>query len=325
MTQSPKVSIITPCLNGEPYLDRYFQCILAQTYPCLELIFVNDGSTDRTEEIALSYRDKLTEKGIIFRYIDQENAGQAAAVNRGLQICAGDYLFWPDSDDRFSDDYIERLVRYMESHPVAGIAQGETVRVYPEESERRPEVQHYRKEEPYKFRDFIFENDVKFGGFMARTAYMREMLPGMYIYENRAGQNWQLLLPVLYKYEFGYVKGTYYYYRIHQDSHSHREKDYASIRQKTYHHEDVVKHSVDVIDMPAEELDKLFQEIEIHYLCKRIRLAARYHQTEDLKEDYRKLKEKTVPPLKYRHLYNKETNTIYGKLYKTYRRVIKKH
>lgn len=53
------VSIITPCYNGEKYLDNYFQSILAQTYRPLELIFINDGSTDQTEEIALSYRTKL--------------------------------------------------------------------------------------------------------------------------------------------------------------------------------------------------------------------------------------------------------------------------
>ena len=50
----PLVSIITPCYNGEAFLKRYFESILNQTYPNLELIFINDGSTDRTEEIALS-------------------------------------------------------------------------------------------------------------------------------------------------------------------------------------------------------------------------------------------------------------------------------
>ena len=52
------MSIITPCFNGEPYLDRYFSSILQQTYAPLELIFVNDGSSDRTAEIAESYNEK---------------------------------------------------------------------------------------------------------------------------------------------------------------------------------------------------------------------------------------------------------------------------
>ena len=53
------VSIITPCYNGERYLDRYFNSLLEQTYPSVELIFVNDGSTDNTEKIAMEYGRKL--------------------------------------------------------------------------------------------------------------------------------------------------------------------------------------------------------------------------------------------------------------------------
>ena len=68
---SPLVTIITPCYNGEAFLDKYFASILAQTYDRLELIFVNDGSTDRTEEIALSYRQALEDRGIVFKYLYQ--------------------------------------------------------------------------------------------------------------------------------------------------------------------------------------------------------------------------------------------------------------
>ena len=65
----PLVSVITPCYNGEKYLDRYFKSILDQTYPNIELIFVNDGSNDKTEEIALSYKNKLEEKKLdIYTY-----------------------------------------------------------------------------------------------------------------------------------------------------------------------------------------------------------------------------------------------------------------
>ena len=69
----PLVSIITPCYNGEAFLKRYFESILNQTYPNLELIFINDGSTDRTEEIALSYRERLEKRGITYIYEKQEN------------------------------------------------------------------------------------------------------------------------------------------------------------------------------------------------------------------------------------------------------------
>ena len=62
------VSIVTPCYNGENYLDRFFRSVLAQTYPSLELVFINDGSTDHTEQLAESFRPQLEERGIRFIY-----------------------------------------------------------------------------------------------------------------------------------------------------------------------------------------------------------------------------------------------------------------
>ena len=70
------VSIITPCFNGEPYLNRYFSSILQQTYSPLELIFVNDGSADRTAEIAESYRPLLEAKGIRFIFAHREQKSE---------------------------------------------------------------------------------------------------------------------------------------------------------------------------------------------------------------------------------------------------------
>ena len=73
MNNEKLVSIISPCYNGEQYVARFFESILNQSYKKLELIFVNDGSTDKTEEIALSYEKKLKDSGIEYHYIYQEN------------------------------------------------------------------------------------------------------------------------------------------------------------------------------------------------------------------------------------------------------------
>ena len=121
------VSIITPCYNGEKYLDRYFNSLLEQTYPSVELIFVNDGSTDNTEKIALEFGEKLREKGYDFTYIYQENAGQSAAINQGLKIFKGEYLNWMDSDDYLPDDSVEKRVSFLEDNPQIGLVVGRSV------------------------------------------------------------------------------------------------------------------------------------------------------------------------------------------------------
>ena len=101
------VSIISPCYNGEAFASRFFENILEQTYPKIELIFINDGSSDRTEEIAKSYEEKFKQKGYELIYIYQENAGQAAAVNKGLKLFQGDYFMRTDSDDLLDKNNIE--------------------------------------------------------------------------------------------------------------------------------------------------------------------------------------------------------------------------
>ena len=91
MEKNPLVSIISPCYNGEKYLLPFLKSLLEQDYAPIELIFVNDGSTDGTEQIVLSYKERLSEKGIELQYIYQENAGQAAAINCGLKVFSGEY------------------------------------------------------------------------------------------------------------------------------------------------------------------------------------------------------------------------------------------
>lgn len=92
MSENPLVSIITPCYNGEKYLAKFLDSILAQTYNNLEFIFINDGSVDNTEAIFDSYKNKFEKRQIKYRYIKQVNQGQAAAVNAGLKIASGKYI-----------------------------------------------------------------------------------------------------------------------------------------------------------------------------------------------------------------------------------------
>ena len=101
------VSIITPCYNVEKVVHRYLNSILSQTYKKIELILVNDGSTDKTEEILLSYKSIFESQGIIFKYIYQENKGLGGSINTGLKYFTGEYLCWPDPDDTLHPQSIE--------------------------------------------------------------------------------------------------------------------------------------------------------------------------------------------------------------------------
>ncbi len=96
-----KISVIIPVYNGEKYIAQCLENILCQTYKELEIIVVNDGSTDKTAEIASTYPVKL---------INQENSGVSVARNAGIDFATGDYIHFMDADDLICLDFYEKML-----------------------------------------------------------------------------------------------------------------------------------------------------------------------------------------------------------------------
>lgn len=106
------ISIIVPVYNVEKYLKRCTQSILNQTYKSLELILINDGSTDSCPQIC----DELAEQDSRIRVIHQKNAGLAAARNAGIEAALGEYIGFVDSDDYVSKDMYQELLTALEEN-----------------------------------------------------------------------------------------------------------------------------------------------------------------------------------------------------------------
>ncbi len=104
-----KVSIIVPIYNREDYLDRCISSMINQTFQNIEIILVNDGSTDRSAEICDSYAQK--DSRIIV--IHKPNGGVSSARNAGLEIMTGDYLCFCDSDDFFAPEMVEKTLKQI--------------------------------------------------------------------------------------------------------------------------------------------------------------------------------------------------------------------
>lgn len=100
-TPSPKVSVIVPCYNSEPWLRECLDSVLSQTRPDFEVVVIDDGSTDHTASIAQSYADKRV------RYLSQVNQGACAARNMGFALSRGEYINFFDSDDIMHPKKIE--------------------------------------------------------------------------------------------------------------------------------------------------------------------------------------------------------------------------
>ncbi len=108
----PKLSIIMPVYNVAPYLDEALDSAENQTYKDLEIICVNDGSTDNSIEIL----EKHAEKDSRIRIISQENQGLSGARNTGMRVALGEYIYFFDSDDILAPHAMEKAIENLEKY-----------------------------------------------------------------------------------------------------------------------------------------------------------------------------------------------------------------
>ena len=105
------ISIIVPIYNVEEYLEECLESIRNQTYTNIEVILVNDGSTDGSKEIC----ERFCQQDNRFKLVTQENQGASVARNRGVKESNGDYIMFVDSDDVVKDNIVEVLLSYMKT------------------------------------------------------------------------------------------------------------------------------------------------------------------------------------------------------------------
>ena len=106
------ISVIIPAYNVEKYITRCMESLINQTYTNLEIILVDDGSTDNTSQIC----DKYAQKDDRIKVIHKQNGGQSEARNQALDIATGKYITFLDSDDYLSEDYIEYMYKLLKNN-----------------------------------------------------------------------------------------------------------------------------------------------------------------------------------------------------------------
>ncbi|MCC3428674.1 MULTISPECIES: glycosyltransferase [unclassified Microcoleus] len=113
-TRTPQVSVIIAAYNGSRYIVQAVESVLCQTFTDLEIIVVDDGSTDETHQVLQPYFDRI-------RYVYQENAGVAAARNRGIQESKGEFIAFLDQDDFFLPDKLAAQISLFRQQLSLGI------------------------------------------------------------------------------------------------------------------------------------------------------------------------------------------------------------
>ena len=170
LDNEPLVSIIVPAYNAERYLAEALRSVIRQTYQNWEAIVVDDGSTDKTAEIAEEY---AVRDGRI-RYVHQDNQRMAAARNTGIGLARGKYIALLDADNAFSPEKLSLQTSFMENHAECGVSYGRIVHFF----EGAPQILYKNRNEASieddAFRSLLRRNSINVLQVLIRKKYLDE-------------------------------------------------------------------------------------------------------------------------------------------------------
>lgn len=252
-----KVSVIVPCYNNEITIDRCINSIYSQDGDfVIELIVVNDGSTDLSNKRILDWAPLFSKKGYELKYIEQENQGPGGAINTGLKFVSGKYLTLLDADDCFLQNSIQKRVEYLERHPdFVGVRTNGW-------QDKQGERKLFDLDPERTFNTNLFDGLIGgratnwAGSYMIRTEILFGFYPTREIYASRFGQHMQLLLPVAYKNKFGYIDEPLMIYFLQENSHSQASKPDEQLRKNDrnfYGYYDIYTHMINEVVKDKDE------------------------------------------------------------------------
>lgn len=286
------VSVIIPCYNGASVIDHSIESVYNQDWGQIELIVVDDGSTDSSKEKILAWTDRFAQKGFVLKYVYQQNRGLGGAIDTGLKHVTGEYLTLLDADDYYLPGSVSKKARYLDQHPdCAGVRSNGWMM-------RGTEKELFITSEEEKnitdlFDGLLFGKTNNWAGsYMVRTDILFDFYPDRNIYPSRFGQNMQILLPVAYRRKFGYIDEPLMAYVIHENSHSQAvspEQQYQKDEANQQGYRDIYLHMLELILKDPREYQKYRNIFDASYhRCGMLR-AVKYSKQEPLETHYRAL------------------------------------
>lgn len=203
-----KVSVVMSIYDGERYLRPAIESMLNQTFADFEFIIINDGSSDGTEAILRSYRDRRIVT------VSQQNTGLTHSLNRGLRMARGEFIARMDADDVSEPMRLESQVRYLESHDEVGLL-GSSFHVISESGDEIHTIQLTTANDELQ-RELMRRNCFCHGAAMFRRGCIEAV--GGYREEFPASQDYDLWLRIAEKYHVANIESPLYRWRINPKS-----------------------------------------------------------------------------------------------------------
>lgn len=203
----PAVSIIVPAYNQSEYLGDAIRSALGQTHADLEVIVVDDGSTDETPAVCQAFTDAR------LRYVWQANRGLSGARNTGIREARGEFLTFLDSDDQFLPDKLEQLLAAFEGDPGLGLVAGQAVLI---DRLGRPIGEIFDRPLPADPTELLLGNPLHVGSVLLRRDWQERV--GLFDESLRSYEDWDMWLRLARAgCRMGWVARPVSLYRFHQD------------------------------------------------------------------------------------------------------------
>lgn len=203
------VSIIICCYNATLFIDRCFNSLLSQTYKHLEIILVDDGSTDHSYDIASSYKQYFETQGMKLVLLKQNNQGAGYAAAHGLLYATGDYIMCFDIDDYLYPESIAKMRNFLVQNSEYSVVRTNGYRT--KEFNSLNTAQLFITEESEKkntniFKDLMLGKTNNWAGsYMVRASVLWKQYPTHKMLASRYGQNLQILAVATYKNKTGFI------------------------------------------------------------------------------------------------------------------------
>lgn len=212
MVKNPTVSVIIPTYNRANLVDKAIKSVLNQTYQDFEIIVIDDGSTDNTEEIIRGFKDKR------IKYIKKykKNRGSPVARNIGIKIARGEYIAPLDSDDEWLPEKLDMQIKFFQDGPPElGVVYSHSC--YMDESGKNINKLHNLREvEGYIYEDLLGGNCV---GSPSKLLIRKECFHQVGLFDDllRTQADWDMWIRIAKYYRFAFIKIPLVRYRLHSN------------------------------------------------------------------------------------------------------------
>jgi len=203
--ENRRISVIIPTYNHANYLKHAIDSVLDQTYPNIEIVIVDDGSTDNTDQVVAEYGDAVV-------CIKQNNQGLSAARNTGIRAATGDYIALLDADDTWLPSYLVTVAACLDSDPDLGAVHSGFYFV-DEHGDRLPQLGMDTVPDDQMY-DRLLDGEFFIpSSVLTRRACFSSV--GLFDEQLRASEDWDMWLRVAHDYRFAGISEPLVNYRIH--------------------------------------------------------------------------------------------------------------